>query len=1392
MRRTLFVVALLVLVASVWAADVPEITELKEMYLDTALVTDGAADCIIAVPDEIGYGPLATTLAGAIKDAYGAAPPIIIAAQVTEEAMKATNVIALGVFANNPVVEKLYHRSLVIYDWSWPKGEAAYVIRTVHDPWLTGKNVVCVGSVTAEGCAAGVDRFIEILGESEGGSVGPLIEITGAGNPPSEEDVVATLESIESNTSSRSMGSVAVGYCNSYFTTGHPQWAKLFVAAMRKLIKLFEEEGDASDVRSCRLIFNEYDRIDEGPAFTKQERLELANLFHRFANLMPYATREVKPSVSPHGNNWNATGASHAGMYLTRYYPELPVGKALLDNMDTYYEPNMINWKVNEDCPGYGNITLIGNYDWALNRPDSRYFDLDCLRKMADYDMLITDNAGRVSGFGDASGLGGKYLVAAYPLAAWTYKDGRYLWWWEHHGFGPARYWVPPEIIPRERPDDILGVSKAPLAEWIYNRGSGGQSRQFPIADCFDKVSFRSGFEEAGQYMCISGFSYGFHSHADANCIVRYYDTGQVRLYDDGYMIPSLAEHNTVTILKDGWAGRTPELSRVIAEADFDDVGIFSSRLDDYNGVWWDRTVIWPQGRYFLVVDDLRCIEPAQYSFQCIWRTLGNAKLDGRRWTSDKDPGRFNLVAASNAALSEKESAGTSLNAKPFPMTEARALVQAAKADMQPGDSYQFANVMYTTNLEGDAQHVDIYRAGDSTTYIVSDGGKFAAAGIKRSTVIPGTAIEAGAFYLTPDTLTVAAATRLRILGPLLESNMPVNVQLNLATGEAQVQATEQVELTYVSAEGETTEMFEKGTHALKLRPIDKPALQDIADTLGEKFQQYASAAAGVEERAVGTGEKLAKLWEYNDFRAYANFATMPAVTLQADRTPMTAAEASYGVGKPPDLLRPSGNVMFRDGETVQIDIDLAQPKEIRQIVIKSRQLKTFNGGCGVSKLTVWMSDDEFAKDKRVFGELENSKELEDTMMPYSLMPEKAMTARYVRIEAVPYTETHNVYIDSVELNGIAPKTEIAASGFHLNAMEVADINEDGRDELFVAGTDKAIHAIGADGAALWKYQLPNIINDLTAVNSTGTGDYQIVAACEDKSMYSVKQDGTENFTVQPPPRTYARAGYRGVKPFISRLTVIYNSDIDNDGDAEIIIGSANWRTYVYDHTGELIWDECCWAHTPTCGDAFDLDGDGKKEVIMGNSYTRAVVYSPEGKVIGSGGGSGHAGPTAIACADLDGNGTGEIVVGDRAGIIWFQEWQGRTLPTYKTGMDISALALGDLDGDGKLETAVGSKNHILYLFDADGQPLSQTNLLAVCRDITIADVLGDEAPEIICACEDGTVKILDTEGEVVGWYQAAGWMRYVAVCELDGNADTKEIVAACDDGSVYALQVTQ
>lgn len=1382
---------LICLAASCAVGQTPTIEQLRDLSLETSFAEAGTSQCIIAVPDQDGYSSMADHLATAVATVSGAKPAVMAASGITDEMAQANHVIALGVFANNSLVEKLYDRLLVSCDWSWPEGDDSYVIRTVHNPWQTGRNVVYLGSVTAAGCEAAVNRFVGILTENPGGTIGPIIEVSSAPAALTDDEVQEHLGRIDAETSSRTMDGHVAQFAENYFRTGDPAWARIFLDGVRKMIALHVEEGDASDMRNCRYIFPQFERIEYGPDFSDHERLELVNLFLRLADMMPLSKQELKPSPIPHGNSWNGHAAGYAGIYLTRYYPDIAIGQRLLQNIDTYNAPNMVYWKVNEDCPGYGNITLTGNYEWALARPVQSYFDGGSLGKMCDWYMLISDNSGRASGIGDDSGLGGPISVNAYMLAGWKYRDGRYLWWWDRHINGKGRYWVPEEIIPRVQPDNMLGVATVPVDEWIYNQH---QPHKFPIEKGYDKVSFRSGFEKSDQYLCMSGYSHGFHAHADANAIVRYADREQVRLYDDGYMIPALSEHNTVTILKNGWAATTPELSEVMAEANFDDVGMFTSRLDDYNGICWDRTIIWPKGRFFLVVDDLTALEPARYGFQCIWRTLGSASLNGRRWTSEKEGSRMNLVCASDAVLAEKESAGLTLNSPPFPMSEARALVQAAAPDMAAGDGHQFANVLYTTDVGDGSTQVDCYRVDDSTTYIISDNGQPIAAGINRSTAVSGVLVEGDAFYLTPTELAVAGARRVRIDGRLVRSNLPVNLNVDLNTGKAILECAEQVEVRHSTAGGNATVTLQAGRHELQLPPASLTRMPTLEQRLSSLFRDcaLAAAAAASEQAAVGTGEKLAELWQYRNFAVYTNFALQPDVTCAADQVPLTPEEADYPVGKLQDLLRPNGNVMFPEGQTVTLDIALPQPADIAQVAVNSRQLPTFRGGpgCGVSKFTVWVSNDGFSKDRRLLGEFINSSDkLEGDMVPYVVEDRQTVTARQVRIELVPFSEGHKVYIDSVELNGTAGADMLMASGFHVSAIQTADVNDDGRDEIFAAGTDRAIHAVAADGSGLWQYPVPNAVNDLAVFDGTGHGDYQIVAACEDTYMYSVKPDGTENFTVQPPPRTYERPGYRGVLPFVSRLTVAFGADINGDGNTEIIIGSANWRTYVYNYLGELLWDEVCWAHTPTCGDAFDLTGDGAKEVVMGNSYDRAVVYSSDGNVIGSGGGSVHAGPTALRCADLDGNGKGEIVVGDRAGMIWFQEWNGRDLPIHDTGMDITALEVGDLDGDGKLETVAASKNFILYFFDSDGQPLRQVNLLTVARDLAIADLTGDGVPEIVAACEDGTVKVLDVEGQVIAWFKGGGWMRHVDVVELDGNPATREIVATCDDGSIYALQ---
>ena len=53
------------------------LSKLKEMYLETELVSNGEAKCLIAVPDGADYGRLGQRLSEGIGKACGAAPPLI-------------------------------------------------------------------------------------------------------------------------------------------------------------------------------------------------------------------------------------------------------------------------------------------------------------------------------------------------------------------------------------------------------------------------------------------------------------------------------------------------------------------------------------------------------------------------------------------------------------------------------------------------------------------------------------------------------------------------------------------------------------------------------------------------------------------------------------------------------------------------------------------------------------------------------------------------------------------------------------------------------------------------------------------------------------------------------------------------------------------------------------------------------------------------------------------------------------------------------------------------------------------------------------------------------------------------------------------------------------------
>jgi outer membrane protein assembly factor BamB len=1409
-----FVTLLLMLLPlAVEAAGLPPPPPEKTYYLTVPLVREGIAACAIVPPAGEAYAALAREIQTALK-ASGATVPLLAAKDVRPEDYRTRNLILLGNFVSNPAILPLYHHHYLMSDDVWP-GPGGYELRTVHDPFGAGTSSVCVGGSDLAGVTAGVKTLVEMLPTGKSVALPVTIKIMTGGLAPTHMDP-SKLPDLVKQLNGLQFREVAARICAAglaYHATGDPAQAELVRQGLPVLAGIVAKMPQVTDARGSVMLPTIWDLVEEAPVFTPADRTAAFRFLWEYANKCPNANQLHVPKVSPEGNNWDARANWSAANYFHKYYGLDVAG--LWTWCETYFGKSgqARFWKTAEDCPGYGSITYHDLLFYACDRSDWTWLENGNLRHAADYGMMIINNLGAMSGFGDTSEMAGAYHWPPLLLkAAWYYRDGRYRYLYDlipEKGLSANEYlytnYLDNSVKPVE-PVDLLGIKVLALDQWIYEHPKEALSSgtpadkvldaqaQPPATKCFDKITFRTGFKPEQQYLLLGGISHGYHSHPDGNAIIGFTDNGRYMLFDNGYFVPDTIEHNTLAIYRDGLFAPVPRYTTLEQRVDLGKRGLCQTMVSDYNGANWRRNLFWSKENWFLCLDEVEARVDGDFGLTCIWRTLGDLDLKTDRVCATQPGARFSLMNANGARFRVTTTT-------PY-AADRKAIMQSTNPRLSTGQKTCFINLFYSPGGKADFPS-EVVQAGPGAA-LVRDPEDVLYAGLSGSeSGLP--TVKAAMFVVSSTGFTLAAGTSLTCDAPWFAAGKPVDIEADLAAGRAKVSAAEPtlVSLLAVAAgkctvDGKEVQPHRQGAlatfevpvgvHELTFPPALKaeatPRLQGQWQRLLAEHRQRVAAL----EQAGGQAAGLKQLWSY-DNSLKSRRTIYHAVGTPADAQHIAPDLAR--VGKPNTWTsgsRDSKPALAMDGDpesysavssgdthTLELPKDIGvewqTPVTVAQVRVAHYDL-TYIPALDGTDIQVWNGQDWVSVDDTITGT--DTAQWVHTFAPVQTTRLRLLITKFGRNRTA--IRSFEVFAAPVELAEITVRNSQTATALKLTPLE-----DKGSVRVLVAA-GKTVSALEANGALLWQAQLPDACLDLDAYDLNGDGRREIVAAAGN-NLYCLDSAGKQLWVAACPKDKY----FPEIEPAQGPFRVVKCDDINGDGFGEIIAGSGNWFTYGFSHEGKLLWGTLNWAHQPTSIATVDLAGDGKRAALVGNTYCSANLFSHEGKVIGDVSVGYHGAAMSVAAGDMDGDGKAELVAGSRIGGIHCKTFGVEGGWSLDAGAEITATLLADLKGDKRLELLVASRNSYVMALDASGKMLWRHN----CGNPVRSLALGRRAGEILIAAatDGGAVVVLDAKGQRQAIFPLPGDVTKLAAADLDGDGTT-EIVAAAD-GRVYALQST-
>ncbi len=263
--------------------------------------------------------------------------------------------------------------------------------------------------------------------------------------------------------------------------------------------------------------------------------------------------------------------------------------------------------------------------------------------------------------------------------------------------------------------------------------------------------------------------------------------------------------------------------------------------------------------------------------------------------------------------------------------------------------------------------------------------------------------------------------------------------------------------------------------------------------------------------------------------------------------------------------------------------------------------------------------------------------------------------------------------------------------------------------------------------------------------------------------------------------------GGAAVAPYhISRLAA---GRLSGGAQADLVVATKEGSLLAFKADGAPLWSVSCPAaiNDVTCA---DVDGDGRDEVVIGRQDFKLTLLSADGKERWSRELKFYRRPpyvNVVRTGDLDGDGRPEIIAGGENWRFYAYKADGTELWNYESVHPSRSGAVADLDGDGKCEVLCGTHYYWFSTLKPDGTQLWGYHFGPIAYDVATGSFDGNRKRGVVIGGGDGFVHYLDSAGKSRLKYNTGDEVRKVACADLDGSGKD-QIIAGSLNYNVYCF----